>query len=55
MVVKLIVVWAVAVVAFFALWAVLAKVVKRISERKNEEHTFTAQDAPDEHSGQNCD
>ncbi len=35
MVVKLIVVWFLAVVAFFALWAILAKVVKRISEKKN--------------------
>ena len=35
MVVKLIVVWILAVVAFFALWAILAKVVKRISEKKN--------------------
>jgi flagellar biosynthesis/type III secretory pathway M-ring protein FliF/YscJ len=39
MVVKLIVVWAVAVVAFFALWAVLAKVVKRISEKKHSSET----------------
>ena len=35
MVVKLIIVWFLAVVAFFALWAILAKVVKRISEKKN--------------------
>ena len=35
MVVKLIIVWALAVVAFFVLWALLAKAVKRISEKKN--------------------
>lgn len=35
MVVKLVFVWFLAVVAFFALWALLAFVVKRISE-KNE-------------------
>ena len=31
----LIMVWAIGVVAFFALWAILLKVIKRISERKN--------------------
>ena len=31
----LIITWAIAVVAFFVLWAILLKVVKRISERKN--------------------
>ena len=31
----LIIIWAIAVVAFFVLWAILLKVVKRISERKN--------------------
>ena len=30
----LIIVWAVAVVAFFVLWAILLKVIKRISEKK---------------------
>ena len=34
MVTELIIVWAIGVVAFFVLWAVLAKVVHRISERK---------------------
>ena len=37
---NLIIVWAIAVVAFFVLWAVLLKVIKRISERKN--HTTDA-------------
>ena len=31
----LIMVWAIGVVAFFALWAILLKVIKRISVRKN--------------------
>ena len=31
----LIVIWAIGVVAFFVLWAVLLKVIKRISERKS--------------------
>ena len=31
----LIIIWFLAVVAFFALWAVLLKVIKRISDRKN--------------------
>ena len=30
----LIIIWVIAVVAFFVLWAVLAKVIKRISEKK---------------------
>lgn len=34
MVTELLVVWIVGVVAFFVLWAVLTKVIKRISERK---------------------
>jgi hypothetical protein len=35
MVTELLVVWIVGVVAFFVLWAVLLKVIKWISERKN--------------------
>jgi len=34
MVTKLLIVWFLAVVAFFALWALLASVIKRFSERK---------------------
>jgi flagellar biosynthesis/type III secretory pathway M-ring protein FliF/YscJ len=34
MVTQLIIVWALAVVAFFTLWAILLKVIKRISEKK---------------------
>ena len=39
MYVKLFTVWFLAVVSFFALWAVLAKVVKRISEKKRQEES----------------
>ena len=35
MVVKLLFVWFLGVVAFFVLWALLAKVIKRISEKKH--------------------
>lgn len=35
MVIELLIVWVVGVVAFFVLWAVLLKVIKRISQRKN--------------------
>jgi flagellar biosynthesis/type III secretory pathway M-ring protein FliF/YscJ len=34
MVTQLIIVWALAVVAFFTLWAILLKVIKRLSEKK---------------------
>lgn len=34
MVIELLIVWIVGVVAFFVLWALLLKVIKRISERK---------------------
>ena len=37
MVTELLVVWIVGVVAFFALWAILLKVIKRISERKHKD------------------
>lgn len=33
MVIELLIVWIVGVVAFFVLWALLLKVIKRISER----------------------
>ena len=36
MVTELLIVWIVGVVAFFALWAILLKVIKRISERKGQ-------------------
>ena len=39
MAVKLLVVWMLAVVAFFTLWALLAQIVKRISEKKNKNKT----------------
>ena len=34
MVTELLIVWIVGVVAFFVLWAILLKVIKRISEKK---------------------
>lgn len=37
MVIELLIVWGIGVVAFFALWAILAKVIKRISERKQKD------------------
>ena len=36
MVTELLIVWIVGVVAFFVLWAVLLKVIKRISEKKSQ-------------------
>ena len=36
MVIELLIVWIVGVVAFFVLWAVLLKVIKKISERKSQ-------------------
>ena len=38
MVTELLVVWVIGVVSFFALWAILLKVIKRISEKKNLEN-----------------
>ena len=35
MVTELLVVWIAGVVAFFVLWAILAKIIKRISDKKN--------------------
>lgn len=37
MVTQLLIVWGLGVIAFFVLWAVLAKVIKRISERKRQD------------------
>ncbi len=37
MVIKLLIVWIVAVVAFFSLWAILLKGIKRICVRKQKE------------------
>ena len=36
-VIELLIVWIVGVVAFFMLWAVLTKVIKRISEKKGQD------------------
>lgn len=40
---QLIIVWAIGVVAFFVLWAILAKVVQRISRKKEAEKSAEAQ------------
>ena len=45
---SLIIVWAIAVVAFFVLWAILLKVIKRISERKHKNDTTPEDVAPTE-------
>ena len=52
MVTELLVIWIVAVVAFFTLWVVLAKVVHRISERKRHDED-TLKDQTDENTIQN--
>ena len=46
MVVKLIFVWILGVVAFFVLWAVLAKVIKRISEKRQKENSTSDDSDP---------
>ena len=40
MVTELLIVWIVGVVSFFVLWALLAKVIKRISEKKQDAETL---------------
>ena len=49
MFVKLFTVWFLALVAFFGLWALLAKMVKRISERKRNE-AVDQEEVPEEAS-----
>ena len=41
MVTELLVIWVVGVVSFFVLWAILAKVIKRISEKKEKQKAET--------------
>ncbi|MBO6025988.1 MAG: hypothetical protein J6P73_01935 [Bacteroidales bacterium] len=43
MYIKLLVVWFLAVVSFFVLWALLAHVVKRISEKRQQNETASAE------------
>jgi flagellar biosynthesis/type III secretory pathway M-ring protein FliF/YscJ len=55
MVTELLIMWIVGVVAFFVLWAILLKVIKRISERKNKTENVlqkeaSEKDISDEHS-----
>ena len=40
MVTELLIVWIVGVVAFFVLWAIVLKVIKRISEKKQKADTL---------------
>ncbi len=42
MVTELLIVWAIGVVAFFVLWAILTKVVQRISRKKEAEKSAEA-------------
>ncbi len=48
MVTELLVVWVIAVVAFFALWAILLKVIKRISEKKGQAKAAIQEEATEE-------
>ena len=52
MVTELLVIWIVAVVAFFMLWALLAKVVHKISERKRENENDSENAPKDTVSGE---
>lgn len=45
--IQLIIVWAIGVVAFFSLWAILLKVIKRISERKSQEKDVVQEEFAD--------
>ena len=45
MVTELLVVWIVGVVAFFVLWAVLTKVIKRICEKKSQGNEIVQEEA----------
>ena len=42
----LVIVWAICVVAFFVLWAILAKVVQKISEKKRKRESNDGENAP---------
>ena len=50
MVVKLIFVWFIAVVAFFVLWALLAKLFHRISEKKHQDNDLPSEEEDDAQS-----
>jgi len=45
MVTELLIVWAIGVVAFFVLWAILTKVVQRISRKKEVEKSAGTNEA----------
>lgn len=46
MVIELLVVWVIGVVAFFVLWAILAKVIQRISEKSQQKRHDSDENAP---------
>ena len=50
MVTELLVMWIVGVVTFFVLWAILLKVIKRISEKKEHKETALQQSQGPEES-----
>ena len=53
MIVELLVIWVVAVVAFFVLWVVLAKVVQKISQKKHQNENTRGENAQNPtHSGE---
>ena len=52
MVTQLIIVWIIGVVAFFVLWAVLLKVIKRISEKRHEKDTVETTPVKNDISGE---
>ena len=47
MITELLVVWIVGVVSFFVLWAILLKVIKRISEKKEKQKELSGQEEND--------
>ena len=52
MVTQLIIVWALGVVTFFVLWAILAKVIKRISEKRREKDAAETASVKNDISGE---
>ena len=53
MVTELLIVWILGVVAFFVLWAVLAKVIKRISEKKSLSREDVQEESADKETSTN--
>ena len=53
MVTELLTVWIIGVVAFFVLWALLTKVIKRISEKKSLSKEDVQEESADKESSTN--